>query len=91
MNYNQSYFIFNNAPHQMVNKNYSMKINSLCITKQQTWIEFKLRFDTTYSSFNHSIELYQENNPDLDQLKVFNLVFFLHFGFFFASRTFKMN
>ena len=45
-------------------------IHSLCIEKQQAWIEFKLRFDTTYSTFNHSIELYQQNNHELDQLKV---------------------
>jgi hypothetical protein len=33
-------------------------------------MEFKLRFDTTLSAFNHSIELYQENAHELDQLKV---------------------
>ncbi|CAF3855305.1 unnamed protein product, partial [Adineta steineri] len=44
-------------------------IHSLCIEKQEVWIEFKIRFDTTYSSFNHLIELYQQNNENLDQLK----------------------
>ncbi|CAF4143341.1 unnamed protein product, partial [Rotaria sp. Silwood1] len=45
-------------------------IDVLCIEKQQAWIEFKIRFDTTYSSFNHILELYQNNDNDLDQLKV---------------------
>ncbi|CAF3917590.1 unnamed protein product, partial [Rotaria sp. Silwood1] len=44
-------------------------IDVLCIEKQQAWIEFKIRFDTTYSSFNHILELYQNNDNDLDQLK----------------------
>ncbi|CAF3430927.1 unnamed protein product, partial [Rotaria sp. Silwood2] len=44
-------------------------IHSLCIEKQQAWIEFKLRFDTTCSSFNHTLELYQHNDHELEQLK----------------------
>jgi hypothetical protein len=48
-------------------------IHSLCIEKQQAWMEFKLRLDTTSASFNHSIELYQQNDDDLDQLKVLYL------------------
>jgi hypothetical protein len=45
-------------------------LHSLCTEKQQAWIEFKLRFDTTRSTFNHSIDLYQQNGHELDQLKV---------------------
>lgn len=44
-------------------------IHAICMEKQQAWMEFKLRFDTTSSAFNHSIEIYQQNNEDLDQLK----------------------
>ncbi|CAM4803210.1 unnamed protein product [Rotaria magnacalcarata] len=44
-------------------------IHSLCLEKQQAWLEFKLRFDTTYSSFHQIIELYQQNNHELDSLK----------------------
>jgi hypothetical protein len=40
-------------------------------------MEFKLRFDTTRESFNHSIEIYQQNTHDLDQLKVFLIFYFL--------------
>jgi hypothetical protein len=41
-------------------------------------MEFKLRFDTTLSAFNHSIELYQKNSHELDQLKVFFSRLFFH-------------
>ncbi|CAF2655428.1 unnamed protein product [Rotaria sp. Silwood2] len=51
-------------------------IHSLCIEKQQAWIEFKLRFDTTCSSFNHTLELYQHNDHELEQLKVFHIFYF---------------
>ncbi|CAF4487048.1 unnamed protein product [Rotaria socialis] len=44
-------------------------IHSLCLEKQQAWLEFKLRFDTTYSSFHQIVELYQQNNHELDSLK----------------------
>ncbi len=50
-------------------------IHSLCIEKQQAWKEFKLRFDTTLSTFKHLMELYQQNNDDLDPLKVILLFF----------------
>jgi uncharacterized protein YbaP (TraB family) len=58
-------------------------IHSLCIEKQQAWKEFKLRFDTTLSAFNHSMELYQQNDDDLDQLKVFfhSLIFLISIYF----------
>jgi hypothetical protein len=45
-------------------------IHSSCIEKQHAWSEFKLRFETTCSSFNHAIERYKQDNLDLDQLKV---------------------
>ncbi|UJR37453.1 hypothetical protein I4U23_030156 [Adineta vaga] len=44
-------------------------IQSSCNEKQHVWIEFKLRFDTSYASFNHSMELYEQDNLELDQLK----------------------
>ena len=53
-------------------------IHTLCMEKQQAWMEFKLRFDTTLSNFNHVIEIYQKNTDDLDQLKV--LEFFCIFS-----------
>ena len=51
-------------------------IHSLCIEKQQAWKEFKLRFDTTRASFQHSIQLYEQHGDDLDQLKVISLLTF---------------
>jgi hypothetical protein len=39
------------------------------LDKQQAWKEFKLRFDTTRNSFDHSVEIYQDHQHDLEQLK----------------------
>lgn len=60
-------------------------IHSLCIDKQQAWMEFKLRFDTTRETYNHTIDIYQQNStPELDQLKVIFLfsIFFLRIKIF---------
>ena len=52
-------------------------IHSLCIEKQQAWKEFQLRFDTTLASFRHSIQSYEQNQDDLDRLKVNHTFSFL--------------
>ena len=62
-------------------------IHSLCIEKQQAWKEFKLRFDITLSAFNHSMDLYQQNDDDLESFKVFRH-FSLGLGFRYLDRFF---
>jgi hypothetical protein len=54
-------------------------------------MEFKLRFDTTRQAFNNSIEIYQQNPQELDQLKVFFFQFSNSKISRVSFRIFKMN
>ena len=45
-------------------------IHQLCLDKQQAWLEFKLRFQTTKETFQQSMDSYQTSGDDLEQLKV---------------------
>ena len=50
-------------------------IQKSCQEKQQAWIEFRLRFDTARSSFEHAMDLYGQENHDLERLKVSDRLF----------------
>ena len=65
-------------------------IHSTCLEKQQLWNEFKHRFDAACSSFQHSTECYQENQIELDELRVFEN-FRLFITFLRVFRTCRTN
>ena len=67
-------------------------VQNACQLKQQAWIEFRLRFDTARSSFQHAMDLYGENNNDLERLKVSHrLLYQNEFDVCVSFRMCRMN